>query len=238
MSLAQPLAADTMAEVRAALTRLPGTADVRARVEIRTKNAHKVDEHAARQEQGTISVDVARLSGNLMITFPQGLMQRAAQEAQQRVQNAEASGPTRSSLGEVNAVSIAEALDHAPVLLRQLARAKFLGQRSGSFNGKPVRIASFAIQPNLPKAEKKYVKKIDVTLRLWLDADGTPLVAEETSAVKLGFLFLTFERKAIEKSTFVRRDDHLVTVRRDATSSGAGIGQSFNTSSQMTITLQ
>jgi hypothetical protein len=235
--LSQPLAADVLTDLRASLSRMQARSDVRARVEISATSEMK-DDDDAQKEQGTVTVDVAKTANGLTVSFPETLIARAVQEAQQKSQNPELGSPTRSGLSSVDAVSINESLDYAVLLQRRLTRAKVIEQKNGLLDGKPSRVVTLAITPALSKSERKRVKKLDVSLKLWLDDEGFPVVIEESSVMKLSFMLLSFENKETEKVTLARHDDRLIALRREEISSGSGVGQSFKSRRVTTLTLR
>jgi hypothetical protein len=81
------------------------------------------------------------------------------------------------------------------------------------------------VKPAIAARDRKYVKDIEATARIWLGPDGVPLAADKRVLLKGRiFLIITFEVEQKEAVRFRRSGDRLVAVRleSDFRSSGAG----------------
>jgi hypothetical protein len=125
----------------------------------------------------------------------------------------------------VRPLHVAELLDGAAALSTLLESAQFIQAKPASLGGRPARLLSFKIIPKLSKADSKHVKKVDVSLSVWISDDGTPLAAEQTTSAKASFLLISFEADQKQSWTYARNGDRLVVTRYEANDKSDGAAQ-------------
>jgi hypothetical protein len=171
--------ADALVEVRQLLARYPAKATVRGAVDFQTTNDRKEDGKPVVDQGRTVFRFEASPAG-VSLLFPTAELERAQKEAHDERIDPEKKSPTRVALGEVNAAEVENYLDFAPSLVRDLQDAAVTDSRNVSFQGRPARQITFRVNPRFSKEEKKRVKSIAVTLRVWTDATGNFVGADKS----------------------------------------------------------
>lgn len=217
--------ADAQADLRAALARLAGEAPVKATLEVSsTKRQGEGKEATERAGRATIQVEDG--PRGLQLRYGPDTLERLDAEGRATTRDPEAATPTINALKELDATDILPLIAAARPLVRQIDRATFKGERSEAWRGRPARVVTFTMpMETLTKEQKKYVKKFEGTLDVWIAADGTPLAsAQRISVSGRALVVIGFEAKDDLDRTYAVAGDRLVVVRdeRHNTSSGAG----------------
>ncbi len=221
---AAPAPADPVAQLVGVLARLPATTPVRARVEHRATFTQGEEEKAP--ATGTVTATAASGPEGLRITWSPTLLARAEAEERERLQNPDADAPTRDAVGDLRTLAVARALDAVPELLRSLYDARVLEDKVEPFEGAPTRVLLLQVKPAIATRDRKYVKDVEATARIWLGPDGVPLAAERRVLLKGRiFLIITFEIEQKDLFRFARSGDRLVVVRHESDSRSAGAGE-------------
>ncbi len=194
--LAQAGHADPLADLRAALQTLGGTAPIAATATIRISSTSEEDD-IARTEEGEATVDLEDGPAGLSIHFPKALLDRLEREGK----------ATR-----------------APALLGRLDGAQLVEQKNAALDGTPARLLVIRANPRMSDAAKKRVKSSEFLLRVWTGSDGLPLAAELTEKIHAKFLLMSFHHEAKTHWRFDRAADRLLvrTYREESTDQGFG----------------
>ncbi len=221
---AAPTAPDAVARLVGALARLPATAPVRARLDHTVRFTQGDDD----QDSPTGSASVTASAGpeGLRMAWSPALLARAEAEERARLSNPDAFAPTRDAVNDLRALSAARTLDAVPDLLRDLVDARLLDEKVETFEGAPTRVLTLQLRPVIPARDRKYVKDVEATARIWLDPDGVP-IAEDRRVLAKGriFLIITFEIEQRDVVRFGRSGDRLVELRRASDGRSAGAGE-------------
>lgn len=221
---AVPARPDPLAELVSALARLPATSPVRARVEHRVSFTQGDDEPAP--PPGTATATASAGPEGLRISWSPDLLARADAEERARTSNPEAPTPTRDAVSDLRTLALARALDAVPELLAALSEATVLEEGVEPFEGAPTRFLLLRVKPSIPSRDRKYVKDVDATARIWLDPDGVPLAADRRVLLKGRiFLIITFEIEQRDLFRFTRSGNRLVVVLHESDSRSAGAGE-------------
>ena len=226
LALATTASADTIADIRAAITSLQATTPARATLE--TQRFRKaVGRFANNQSSGGISVNVSVDAGGLQLVFPAELLDKAAREALEHTADPKKPTPTQSALSEIDATSVAESLDFRAPLLRLLAIAKVETETNVMWHGVPARLVVMKLTPKLWKEATSIwnVRFSEDRLNVWISSDHVPLAAERVQKGTAGFLFLRGEMNSHETWTFAHIADRLVVARYENSFAGSGFGQ-------------
>jgi hypothetical protein len=219
-----PARPDPIAQLVSALARLPATTPVRARVEHRVSFTQGDDEPAP--PPGTVTATATAGPEGLRISWTPDLLARAEAEERARVSNPEAPTPTRDAVADLRTLALARALDAVPEVLGALSEATLLEDKMEPFEGAPTRVLLLQVKPAIPSRDRKYVKDVESTARIWLDRDGVPLAADRRVLLKGRiFLVITFEIEQRDLFRFARSGDRLVVVRHESDSRSAGAGE-------------
>jgi|WetSurMetagenome_2_1015567.scaffolds.fasta_scaffold108611_1 hypothetical protein len=221
---AVPAPPDPLAQLVGALARLPATKPVRARVEHRVTFAQGDEEPPP--APGTATATASSGPEGLRITFSPSLLARAEAEERDRLQNPDAPTPTRDAVGDLRTLALARSLDAVPEMLRSLHDARVLEDKVEPFEGAPTRVLLLQVKPAIASRDRKYVKDIEATARVWLGADGVPIATDRRVLLKGRiFLVITFEIEQKERLRFGRSGDRLVVLRQESDFRSAGAGE-------------
>jgi hypothetical protein len=219
-----PAPPDAVAQLVAALARLPGTTPVRARVEHKVTFRQGTDDPAP--STGSAVATVAAGPDGLRISWSPTVLAQAEAEERARISSPDAFAPTRDAVNDLRTLALARSTDAVPELLRELVEAKVLEDRPDTFEGAPARMLLLQVTPVIAARDRKYVKEVEATTRIWLGPDGVP-VAEERRALAKGriFLIIGFELEQRESLRYGRRGDRLVLLRQEADQRSEGAGE-------------
>jgi hypothetical protein len=219
-----PAPPDPVAQLVGALARLPASAPIRAQVEHRVRWSQ--GEEDTTSPTGTATLTASAGPDGVRATWGPALLARAEAEERARLANPEAYAPTREAIGDLRGLAIARALDAVPDLLRDLVDAHLVSDVVEPLDGTPTRVLTLQIKPVLASRDRKYVKDIEATARIWLGPDGVP-VAEERRVLLKGriFLIIGFEIEQKDLLRFGRSGDRLVELRRESEMRSAGAGE-------------
>jgi hypothetical protein len=230
--------ADGLKDLKAALTRLQGQTPIKAVLDVKTwrrtgegKEAHEI--------QGQASANVEDSARGLQILFAADTLAHAEAEKRAQGKNPDATTPTLSALEELGATELHPLASSANSLLQMLDEASFKDERTETYNGKPARVLHFDYSiDKLATHDRKYIKKFEMGVDVWIAADGTPLASrtiEEASG--RAFLVVSFAQKSTEECVYALVGDRLVTVRKTANESSSGAGESAERKTTKTLQL-
>jgi hypothetical protein len=229
-----PLAAhaDALTDLRAALGQLTATTAVHGTYDIVSDSR---DEDQAFNGKASVLFDTNE--GGLRFTFPKALLAQATQEARTDT-DGNRQTPTRSAVGRIRTLHVAELVDAAAFLITEIQTAKLGETRAGAYRGKPARIVVLKLTPKLSKAAAKRMKSMDATMTLWLGDDGVPIAADRRIVAKASVMLMSFETDQKNSWTFVRAGDRLVATHAEESNKSDGLGQHNLLTITENITLQ
>ena len=216
--------ADSLVDLKTTLARLNGHDPVKAATTFTYWN-RTGDDKAPVIEEAKISAVAEDGPQGLKITWGRDLIQQVTAEMRAQTENPEKKSPTRQAMDELNAIRLNDYLNTAPGLLLKLAHAQLMKEDADTWRGQPVRLLLFKLTPPLSEHDRKYIKELEVTAKVWLGADGIPLAAETKSRIKgRALLVITFEVEEDEAFDFAQVGRRLVIVRhvKESHNSGAG----------------
>ena len=238
--LALPLAADPLADLRAALGKLTAVEPIHATYEYQRTVANEgkfgndkfsgkavVELHQLRESYFPV-VELEGGATGYHIVFPRPLLDQVEREKEAKNRNAKLETPTANALRRIDPVETADAIDFAPALLRMLDGAKLLGDAQGTWQGKPARVLVVRVPDRLDDDDAGKMKISENKLTLWLGTDLVPLAAEHQFTAKISFLIFKAELKEKKSWHLGRVADRLVRVRYEAHQNSAGMGQKGN----------
>lgn len=236
---ALPVSADTLDNVKAALAALRGTAPVSAGVELQTTNKSSgrfANQHTA----ASLTVEAVHDGSGLQVRLPQVMIERLAAEARENEADPNKPTPLRFAVGEVDAATLAVALNFGEFVARLLRRGQVVSESRVIFGGRQARFLVLKLTPKLPKEATGIfnVKFNQDRLNLWIGDDNIPLAAERSRKGTAGFLFLRGEMTSNEKWSFARHADRLVATRYEENFAGSGFGQRAEGKTVRTITIR
>ncbi len=226
--------ADALGDLQAKLATLAGKDPVRARVAFTfvQRNASDTDKRIP----ATVVVDANATPAGLGIDFSRATLDGARAELRQT--DSEARRPISDALNELGAADVDGYLNASPILLRALRRATLVKDAMDSWKGRSARLLRVKLRPLMSKQQRKYIKKVDAHARIWLDADGVPLAAEQT--IKLSgraLLVVSFESTNAQTFEFASVGDRLVVLRHHVEDQTSGGGESGSRTTDARLTL-
>lgn len=214
---------DPLSRLTAALARFPATTPVRARLDHRVRFTQGDDDPAP---WGSVVASAASGPDGMRLGWSPAVLAQAETEERARRQNPEAPTPTRDAIGDLRPLTVARALDAVPDLLRELGDAKVLADRMEPLDGTPTRMLELHVAPSVASRDRKYVKDIEATTRVWLGADGVPVAVDRRVLLKGRiFLFIGFEIEQREVLRLGRSGDRLVVLRQEADQRSEGASE-------------
>lgn len=233
-SLAQ---ADTLSDLKGLLPRLNGAEPIKATVDYQFWNRQGDDKKPLITE-GRATTQVEDGPQGLRMTWSRNTLQAAAQEAKAKALDPEKKTPTRRALEGVKALEVSDYLNGADELLRTLEQSQLVQERLDTWEGKPAKLLQLKVTPKLGQQERKYIKEMEATARVWVSSEGLPLAAETEIRMKgRALLVISFEQHQKEAFQFTRAGNRLVVLRHAQESSGSGGGEKGQSKTVMSLNL-
>ncbi len=209
-------------ELGAAIARLQGLQPVRARVEHRFASSQGDD---TPRPEGVLKCAATSGPDGLQVLWDRATIGEAEREEQRLVSDPNAPSPVRDALLDLRILTLAHVLDAGPELLRSLRGAELLEARDDVLDGAPARLLVLKVTPPLSARDRRYVKELDATARVWLGPDGLPrAVHQDIKAKGRAFLVISFDLELKERLRLDRLGDRLVALRRESEQRTSGAG--------------
>ncbi len=224
--LALPLRADTVADIRTAVSQLRATKPIHVSIDVQRSRRNE-GRFANQQFTGSASLDVVEDDGGLHITFPRSVLERSDRESREHTADPRKTTPTRAAINDTQATEVADAVDFAGPFLRLLESATKLNEVRGTRDGRAIRIVILKLTPKLPPEATSIfsVKFTEDQMTVWLGDDNIPVAAERIQRGTAGFMFIRGQMMNRSSWTFIHYADRLVATRDDSSYSGSGFGQ-------------
>ncbi len=217
------LRAEPVAELQTFLQSRSADQHVRARLELEFTQQNEGS--VGTPEPGRVQMNVAFNGDGLQVIWDRALLEGALAEAQ--LEDPDQPRPLARALAQVDALDVAQYLDAAPRLLTQLRSAKLTGTVATEWQGQSAQRLDFAVDPPLGRQAKKYVKDLDASMSLWLDANGVPLASERKIRVKgRAMMVISFESNTEERYEYLHDGERLLVSRYERRSNDSGGGES------------
>ncbi len=218
--------ADGLGDLKSALTRLQGQAPLKAQIDAKTWSRQN-DGKDNEDTQGAASVTVEESAKGLSVLYSKDMLSKLESEERHKERDAKAKTPTLTALNEVNSSALRPMLFAASGLSRSLEKAVFKSEKADVFNGRPARQLNFALTlEKLSEKDRKYVKKFDGVLDVWIAEDGTPLGSRSSQSVSgRAYVVVSFELKNEEEWVYAVVGDRLIALRKESRNSGSGMGE-------------
>lgn len=221
-----PLRADGLADLRTQLNKLKGSEPLKASVDRQIWNRSGDDKKPV-VTQGKATAWVEESPQGLKVFWSREQIQQATQEARARDLDPEKTTPTRDAMSSVDTPGLEEYFNSADKLLQDLNQAKLVEEHATTLDGKTVRQLSFTLEPRISQQERKYIKELEATAKIWIDAEGTPVAAEQHIKLKgRAFVVISFKSEQKDEFRFTRIGNRLVTLHHQHENSGSGGGES------------
>jgi len=218
--------ADGLADLNAALARLSGPAEINGVIDASTWTLQGEDDEAE-ETRGQASVAIEDNEHGMQVLYSKELLARLETEERAKEADANSKTPTLSALNDLDTSDLRPMLYAAGSLQRRLEKAVYKSEKMDSHNGNPARLLSFELPiDKLSEKDRKYVKKFEGSLNVWIAADGTPLASRMHWAMQgRAFVFISFESSGDEDSLYSLVGERLVATRNESKSSSSGAGE-------------
>ena len=233
---AQTAQADGLSDLKLALAKLAGHSTLKATVIAKIWNKSG-DGKEAKEEQGQAQVQLIESSQGMQISYGKDLLDKI--EGEEKTKDKRARGVT-AALSELQSTKLRSLTHAAPALLRELDKLTFTSEKAEAWNGKPARLLSFAADlDKLDESDRKYVKKVDGGLDVWINEAGIPLASRKRfNASGRAFVVVSFEAKQDDDEVYVVTGDRLVIIRKEEKNVGSGMGERSDRHSVKTLQIQ
>jgi len=229
--------ADTLSDLKGLLPRLNGAEPVKASVEYQFWS-RQGDEKKPVITEGRATTQVEDGPQGLKMAWSRSTLQTATQEAKAKALDPEKKTPTRRALEGLKALEVSDYLNGAEELLRTLEQSQLLTERAETWQGKPAKLLQLKVTPKLGQQERKYIKEMEATAKVWVSAEGLPLAAETEIRMKgRALLVISFEQHQKEAFEFTHAGNRLVVLRHAKESSGSGGGEKGQSKTVMSLSL-
>lgn len=229
--------ADGLADLKAALARLPAETTFNAVIEEKRRSSKGI----TLDEQSTqVNISLDGSPSGVKILYTKDLLARLANEERAKEKDPEAKTPTVDVIGEINSSELRAVISDVGNLPRVLKKARFTFENTKeSFNGKPVRLLSFEMPIKKYNGKiRKYIKNYDGTLSVWIAADGTPLVTRINKVIS-GLLFVVnFEMENENDGAYDFAADRIFVIKKEAKGRRIGIGEKGQLGAARTLQVQ
>lgn len=231
--------ADGLDDLKTALAKLQGQSPVKAQVESKTWR-REGEGKDAEEDSGQASVVVDSGAAGLQVLYSKELLAKVEAEQRAKVKDPKAKTSTDFALGELKGTELRAMVSAAGALSRELDEAVFSGEKMDSYKGKPARKLSFSLSiDKVPEKDRKYVKKFDGGIDVWIAADGTPLGSSFRVDVSgRAFVVVSFAQKTDETRQYGVSGDHLLLLRKESRHAISGAGEKVETKLVKTLQLQ
>ncbi len=228
--------ADGLFDLKEALSRLPGQSNVKANLEIKSTRKQGEDKNAV-ETTGQIHVGIEDGTRGMSLSYSKETLSKFMVEARAHSKDKESKTPTRNASNEVNTEEAQVMLSATAFLQRLIDEAKFMGEKSDVFNGKPARLLSFEFgMERLTPNDKKYIKSFESSLSIWINAEGIPLASR---LVERGsgraFIVVSFQQYQEQQNVYQVIGDRLVILRRESKMLSSGAGERAETKALKTL---
>lgn len=218
--------ADGVSDLKSALARLQGQSPLKAQVDAKTWS-RQGDGKESDETQGAASVMVEEGVRGLSVLYSKDLLAKLEAEERNKERDAKAKTPTLSALNEVNSSSVRPMMSAASSLSRILDKAIFKAETPDTYNGKPARHLRYDLTVDkLSEKDRKYVKKFEGVLDVWIAEDGTPMASRSSQTVSgRAYVVVSFEFKNEEDYVYSVVGDRLIATKKESRTSGSGMGE-------------
>jgi hypothetical protein len=223
---ALPLCANGLDTLRAQLQKPPAADTLRATVELQTWS-RQGDEKKPVVTQGKATALAENGPQGLKLQWSRELLAQARKEAHARSEDPEKTTPTKEAMDGLGALALQAYFDAAPRLLEDLDQATVLEERPDTLDGRALQLLVLKLEPRLGARDRKYVKDLSATAKVWVDAAGVPVASETHVKIKgKALLVISFSSEQKDTYRYARINGRLVTVQHVHETSGSGGGES------------
>lgn len=229
--------ADGLTDLRASLAKFDGKAAISAKLSMQ-KNSKSGDSDEPKSSSAQASVNASSSNGALQISYDAATLAKVEAEANKRSGDNEAVTPLADLLRDTTPTQVNSLLSYAGQLTRRLEQATLKEDKADSLDGKPARLLVFDIPLNAPAKDRASMKEYAGTLKVWLDSAGVPFAFDQEQVFSGRRMLISFKGSNSDIGTLQKVDERLVVVKLKRGQSFSGFGQSSDSTTTATLTIQ
>lgn len=231
--------ADGLGDLKASLGRLQGQTPLKALIEAKTWSSQGEGKEL-QETQGSANVTIEDGARGLQVLYSKDMLARLEVEELAKEKNPKSKTPTLAASKEFSSGDLRPMISAAASLTRSLEKFVFKSEKQDSYNGKPARLLSFDMPlEKLPEEARKYAKKFEASMEIWIAADGTPLASRSHMNMSgRAFVVVSFENKAENEAVYSLVGDRLLTLRKESKNISSGMGEKGESKVIKTLQLQ
>ena len=214
--------ADVLSDLRTRLQAIKPTTPLSARIELLSTNITDDDGVQSTVER-TALIDATHDATGIRLNWASPLLDKARLQkaALQRAPDA----PQAGALASLDANVALDLLDAAPDLLLALEGATLIESRADKLENKPATLLTLQPRVSMAKKDTKRLKKFEYNAKLWLDAEGWPLVMESQQHAKFSMMLMSFTTDTKDKRVYGHTADRLFVTASSRDGAFEGFGQ-------------
>ena len=230
-----PLGASGLDALRASLRKPVPTEALKASVDFQNWS-RRGDEKKPVISQGKAVAWVEEGPQGMKVFWSRDQLQQALKESRLQGEDPERTTPTRDAMAGLGTLALQEYFDPAPKLLEDLDEATLVEERADTLDGRPCRLLVLKLDPKLPERTRKYVKELDAGIKVWVDAESTPLAMDLHVKVRgKALLVISFATDQHDEYRYAQVAGHLVVVHHLSENTSSGAGESGQTRKVATL---
>ena len=239
LGAALPARANGFADLQAALARQQTSVPVKGSFRLETWTRQGEGKEGD-EEQGQATLNFDDGAQGLRLQFSRDTLHRVEQEELASEKNSKAPTPALTGMRALELADLRRMLSPAAALQSALEEATPRGEVAELWNGQPARRLTYEFGlGRVKERDRKYVKKVDGKLELWIAPDGTPLASRSQTAISgRAFVVVSFDSTSHEEQLYQLVQGRLVTVRRENRNQSSGAGEKVESRTVRTIQLQ
>src|ERR1700737_4410825 len=221
---ANPVAADSLSELRSILRRYPGKVQFGVSASVQA-SGNSQDVAGARI--GSTNFEAESGPAGLLIRAPPEALGAAESEAENKKRDAQNLTPTRTAMVALTIFDVIDALDVAAMLLNELEGATLINQTSSAHAGKPATLLRIKVKPTLAGGGSRFVNEPIIELRVWIDSNSVPIAAERDSNYSASFVVAKAGNVRKERWELAVAGDRLYASRNEEENRASAVGKSI-----------
>ena len=229
--------ADGLSELRGSLAKFHDTAAITAQLSVQ-KASKNGDSDEPKSSSAHAQVSASSSNGALQISYDAATLGKVEAEANQRSSDSEAATPLADVLRDITPTQVNALLSYAGPLSRKLEQARLKADKADILDGKPARLLVFDIPLNAPAKDRNSMKEYTGTLKVWLDDAGVPLAIDQQQVFSGRRMLISFKGSSSETANLQQVGDRLVVVKQKRGQTFSGFGQTSDSTTTTTLTIQ
>lgn len=224
MAAASPMVmADGLADFRRALTDLQSSDPIAVNAQF--KLFGRSGEHNELIErEGLINLRLEDDANGLRAIYSPELIAQLHAEELAKIDDENVKNSALNAVGQFEYWEWRELLYPAAQLQLALGRYQWVSEKTDLLDGQPVRLLTLRMpMEKVDKSYRKYIKKYNNRLRIWIDNKGVPLASQltETGSGRI-FIVIGFKFKNEIHTQYQQRGTRLLAVRREVRDESSG----------------